>query len=86
MMEILSVSPNSGSLGGHEITITGTGFDADDLSVSFGGNDCAISSVTDDGSIQTIKCRLAPSNTAGTHDLKITSCDGTEIDCTDPSC
>ena len=57
-----SVSPNSGNTGGQFLTLTGTGFSPsmENNTVTVDGNDCKVTSATNDQ----IKCTLAEKNSS----------------------
>jgi hypothetical protein len=73
---ISSVSPNSGSPAGQQLTITGTGFSTNTsvIDVSVGGTNCDVVSA----SLSQIVCNLNPQNTSATAQLPTN--DGSQTD------
>ncbi len=71
MPTITSISPNTGNLGGQNITITGTGFSnvPKNNSVSVNGNDCKVTSSSEN----TITCTLDKYDSTKTAKLTTTS-------------
>lgn len=71
MPTVSSVSPNTGNLGGQNITITGTGFSGipSNNTVSVDGNDCKVTSSSEN----TISCTINNRDSSKTSKLSTTS-------------